>query len=105
MNFLKAQFMAQVAMMARRTEKNVRNTLLFSSGSVGSNKANQLSLKQTANTIMKVATETRTRMKAFWALRPKYCSTTPAKIMQAPSMCKAGCISSSGQPAACSSET
>ena len=89
-------------MPANKMEKKARNTLLFYSGSVGSNKANQFILKQIPSTSKKVASETKNLMKCLCTRRPKYCNTTPKKIMIAPRMLSIGWKSSSGQPAACS---
>ena len=51
-----------VAITASSTETKARNTLLFLLGSVGSNMANQLSLKQITRTTMNVTIETMRRM-------------------------------------------
>lgn len=65
MNLLKSQFTMPLAKMARSTEKKVKNTLLFWSGSVGSKRASQFNLKQMAITIMKAAMVIKTFKKSF----------------------------------------
>lgn len=89
-NFLNAQLTVIKAMNASKKAKKHRNALLFSSGSVGSNMASQLSLKQIARVIMKAAIDTTIFMNMRYTLRPKYCNVTPQKIMKTPSTLSTG---------------